>query len=262
MSYQQGYRKQRSQPGPKPWGSWDILFCQLILCALVLGASFSGAPGPKEALGQLLNPGEGESLEPLGFPQGEELSQAAQSFLQQYLYEEPGNLLSSEEELVPEPLPVQGGQGGLWPHQVKAGEVPEGCSLEPVSCQLSLTAPLAGTITSAFGPRTHPITGMPDFHSGVDLAAAEGSAIHAVADGVVLDCGSNSIDGRYLVLEHPDGSQSKYAHCQRLIAQEGDVLRRGERIALVGSTGLSTGPHLHLEWIVEGVRHDPLWVLG
>ena len=77
----------------------------------------------------------------------------------------------------------------------------------------------------------------------------------------MTEAGWSDIYGNYLVVSHSENFQTKYAHCSRLIAQQGDVLRQGERIALVGSTGVSTGPHLHFECIVEELRCDPLWLL-
>ncbi|MBQ8599486.1 MAG: M23 family metallopeptidase, partial [Oscillospiraceae bacterium] len=140
-------------------------------------------------------------------------------------------------------------------------EAPQGMTFRKVQTGSQLTAPLSGTITSPFGYREHPITGEADFHTGIDIAAGEGTAIHCAADGLVTEAGWSDIYGNYLVVQHSDNFSTKYAHCSRLIAQQGDVLRRGERIALVGSTGVSTGPHLHFETIVEELRCDPLWLL-
>lgn len=236
------YRNKSKTP-PKPrWTVWDILFLQICLC-LLLG------------LGVWLNVGDlrlwlNDALNapPLKLPQveQEQLQEAVETFLNQYIYEEPQ------------------GMGGLYPLAelpFSAAEAPEGMSFRQVAAEQELCTPLSGSITSHFGYREHPITGKPDFHTGVDIAALEGTAIHCAADGKVTEAGWSDIYGNYLVVSHSENFQTKYAHCSRLIAQQGDVLRRGERIALVGSTGVSTGPHLHFECIVEELRCDPLWLL-
>ncbi len=234
----------------KPWSCWDVLAVQLLLCALLALAAYSGEKAElpwKGALTGWLT--EVLKQEPIDLPdesQGQAVKEAIQTFLNQYIYEETE------------------GMGGFYPvseEQMEEKEAPEGTSFRPVTTEAALTAPLSGKITSPFGYRLHPITEKADFHRGIDIAAQEGTAVHAAADALVVEAGWSDIYGNYLLLEHSDGFQTMYAHCQRLIAQEGDVLRRGERIALVGSTGVSTGPHVHFEVIVEDQSCDPLWVL-
>ena len=122
--------------------------------------------------------------------------------------------------------------------------------------------PVEGTLTSGYGPREHPITGKADFHTGIDIAAAAGTPILAAASGIVEQCGESASLGNYLILRHNKDTVTTYSHCLELLVQEGDAVDRGETIALVGSTGVSTGAHLHFECIVDGTLTDPSWIIG
>lgn len=120
--------------------------------------------------------------------------------------------------------------------------------------------PLANnrTITSFFGSRIHPITGKANNHTGVDVAAPYGTAILAAKSGTVLISGYNSSYGNYVVLSHGNGQTTLYAHMSRRAVSEGATVKQGQTIGYVGSTGSSTGNHLHFEVRVNGVRTDPL----
>ena len=124
-----------------------------------------------------------------------------------------------------------------------------------------ITVPVHGEITSEYGNRTNPVSGEYLMHSGVDIAASQGTEIRAAYSGIVSEVGSNSVGGNYISLVHKDGSETLYCHCSKIIAEKGDVIRAGETIALVGSTGRSTGPHLHFEITVDGNTEDPLLYL-
>ena len=113
-------------------------------------------------------------------------------------------------------------------------------------------------MTSCFGWREHPISRQADFHKGVDIAAAQGTPVRAVLPGVVESVGYNESYGNYLVIRHSERLRTTYNHCSEILAEEGEQLSRGDRIALVGSTGISTGPHLHFEIEVQGKKADPL----
>lgn len=127
-----------------------------------------------------------------------------------------------------------------------------------VSAKLAI--PVSGTVTSLFGYRLHPLTDNLDFHTGMDIAAPTGTPIKAVLPGRVVETGESAILGNYLVIDHGGGLKTTYGHCSALIAQEGMNLRQGERVALVGSTGISTGPHLHFEVEAGGLTADPAWL--
>lgn len=124
-----------------------------------------------------------------------------------------------------------------------------------------ITVPVHGEITSEYGNRTNPVSGEYLMHSGVDIAASQGTEIRAAYSGIVSEVGSNSVGGNYISLVHKDGSETLYCHCSKIIAEKGDVIRVGETIALVGSTGRSTGPHLHFEITVDGKTENPLLYL-
>lgn len=94
-------------------------------------------------------------------------------------------------------------------------------------------------------------------HQGIDFAASVGEPIYAALPGMVVHSGWEAGYGKSVVIDHGNGLQTRYGHCSRLLAKEGDVVRKGGEIALVGSTGHSTGPHLHFEVIVDGVRKNP-----
>ena len=123
--------------------------------------------------------------------------------------------------------------------------------------------PVQGRVSSPFGERKHPINGVRSFHAGLDLAASAGTEIVAAFDGVVLAAGKDSSFGNYIILSHGGGIKTVYAHCKELKASEGDAVCAGDTIALVGSTGQSTGPHLHFELRVgeENIRIDPTVIL-
>lgn len=102
-------------------------------------------------------------------------------------------------------------------------------------------------LTSGFGWRVHPITGSRAFHTGIDIGASRGTPILAAADGVVVYSGDGGSYGNMTILRHKNGLYTVYGHASKLLAKKGKYVRRGQKIALVGSTGASTGPHLHFE---------------
>ncbi len=120
-----------------------------------------------------------------------------------------------------------------------------------------LTWPVAGRITSNFGMRRHPILGYRRMHAGMDFGAPHGAPIYAVTDGVVSFAGYNGGYGRFVKLNHAEGLASGYAHMSRIAVRGGQRVRRGQVIGYVGSTGLSTGPHLHYELHRNGRAIDP-----
>ncbi len=121
-----------------------------------------------------------------------------------------------------------------------------------------IVTPLSGRITSRYGYRTNPISGNYGLHTGLDIAAAEGTAIVAAYNGIIEDTGYGDKRGNYVLMLHSDGKQTLYCHCSEVLVDEGTVIRAGEAIALVGSTGWSTGPHLHFEIRIDGKSTDPL----
>lgn len=124
----------------------------------------------------------------------------------------------------------------------------------------ALGAPVAGHVTSLFGLRRHPILGFVRMHAGIDFGAAWGSPVYAVSDGAVSYAGWHGGHGNYVRLEHGGGIGTGYGHLSRLAVAPGMHVRRGQVIGYVGSTGLSTGPHLHYELYRNGQTVDPMSV--
>jgi murein DD-endopeptidase MepM/ murein hydrolase activator NlpD len=124
--------------------------------------------------------------------------------------------------------------------------------------QGSIERPVAGRVTSPFGERFHPILGYARMHKGVDLAAAYGSPIVAAADGRVVSAGWHGGYGNQVAIAHGGGIETTYGHMSRIAAHSGEMVRRGEVIGYVGSSGLSTGPHLHFEVTKNGRPVNPL----
>ncbi|MBP7117952.1 MAG: M23 family metallopeptidase [Candidatus Cloacimonetes bacterium] len=107
--------------------------------------------------------------------------------------------------------------------------------------------PTFGRISDTWGTRIHPITGQLEFHQGIDIANAAGTPIYATASGKVIRSDYDSGYGKRITIDHGNGYRSLYAHLYNPLVQEGDTVEKGQIIALMGSTGLSTGPHLHYE---------------
>lgn len=122
--------------------------------------------------------------------------------------------------------------------------------------------PVDGRLSSTFGPRLHPITGEMRPHRGIDLAAPTGTPIAAMAAGTVTFAGWQNGYGNVVIIQHGDGTETRYAHQDTMGVSVGQEVAAGELIGTVGSTGRSTGPHLHLELRRDGDAVDPAPYLG
>ena len=127
---------------------------------------------------------------------------------------------------------------------------------------VSGSLPVDGVVTSRFGHRHDPFHGKHSYHKGLDIAAPSGSPIQPVRPGTVVSAGRRGGYGNVVVLDHGDGTTSMYAHCKELKVKPGQQVGRGHVIATVGSTGRSTGPHLHLEVHRNGEAIDPVEAFG
>ena len=127
-------------------------------------------------------------------------------------------------------------------------------SNQNIPINLNLIRPISGTITSRFGVVSSIRRGR---HSGLDIAAPTGTKIKAAASGTVTYSGNRGTYGKLIIINHENGVQTYYAHCSKLFATVGQQVNQGDVIAAVGSTGNSTGPHLHLEVRVNGVAYNP-----
>ena len=119
-----------------------------------------------------------------------------------------------------------------------------------------------GFISSYFGEREDPFDGQETFHKGVDFAGAKGSTVVAVAAGVVTWAGERSGFGKMVEINHGDGYVTRYGHNEKTLVSVGETVKRGDPIGLMGSTGRSTGPHVHFEVLRNGRQVDPLSFIG
>lgn len=115
----------------------------------------------------------------------------------------------------------------------------------------------AAPISSKFGWRPDPLTGVPRFHQGVDIAVAYGRDVKAAAEGTVAFAGVQHGYGNTVVIDHGDGRQTRYAHLSEPLVRAGDVVAEGQIVGKSGNSGRSTGPHLHFEMLVNGHPVDP-----
>jgi murein DD-endopeptidase MepM/ murein hydrolase activator NlpD len=119
-----------------------------------------------------------------------------------------------------------------------------------------------GWISSYFGSRSDPFTGYTAVHKGVDFAGPEGTRVTAVAAGLVTYAGDRAGFGEMVEINHGNGLATRYCHNEKLLVKQGDMVRKGQELALMGSTGRSTGPHLHFEVLKNGAQVDPLRFIG
>ena len=118
--------------------------------------------------------------------------------------------------------------------------------------------PVHGVVNSGFGARSDPINGLPAIHEGVDISTARSEPVLATADGIVLRSGWAGEYGKAIAILHGDRYETLYGHLEQTLVAEGQLVHRGDRVGLVGSTGRSTGPHLHYEVHVDGHPVNPL----
>ncbi|MCJ7616553.1 MAG: M23 family metallopeptidase [Desulfobacterales bacterium] len=117
--------------------------------------------------------------------------------------------------------------------------------------------PTDGWISSRFGYRISPFTGLREFHKGLDIATRKGTPIVATADGVITFAGVKSFMGKMIVINHGHGMVTRYAHINKFLKKRGDAVKRGDTIALVGNTGRTTGSHVHYEVHLNGLPVNP-----
>ncbi len=274
-----GYqRPAKHKQGEKQDDRFLAMVCfQMALCILAAAVFFAACRGEQRErdsavykTAQLLCGQQSERLIDWESLRGQDWLQKIKDFWQggaAELLERLQKLISSQlvppEELPPETIGESGAGGPLPVYSLSADGLPaaEGTTLAPYFLTASMWSPVSGLVTSRFGWRSHPVSGQEDFHTGVDIAAAQGTPILAALPGVVEQTGYSESYGNFVVLRHSDNLRTTYNHCSEILAKEGEQLARGDRIALVGSTGISTGPHLHFEVEVKGLKADPLQAL-
>ena len=271
-------RPAKHKQGEKQDDRFLAMVCfQMALCILAAAVFFAacrGEQGESDSAvyktAQLLCGQQSERLIDWESLRGQDWLQKIKDFWQggaTELLERLQKLISSQlvppEELPPETIGESGAGGPLPAYSLSADGLPaaEGTTLAPYFLTASMWSPVSGLVTSRFGWRSHPVSGQNDFHTGVDIAAAQGTPVLAALPGVVEQTGYSESYGNFVVLRHSDNLRTTYNHCSEILAKEGEQLARGDRIALVGSTGISTGPHLHFEVEVKGLKADPLQAL-
>lgn len=161
-----------------------------------------------------------------------------------------------EAELTTQTLAGVGGE------DMEIYEAAANASFAPIKTTSPAIEPIEkGRYTSYFGYRINPITKEFSFHTGLDIAAPEGTKIRAAYSGKVTKVSEDSRAGKYVFVTHDNGFVTFYCHCSEILAEVGTNIRRGETIAKVGSTGWSTGPHLHFEVRKDNIRYNPLFIL-
>ncbi len=143
-------------------------------------------------------------------------------------------------------LNIPGGAGS----EARAATVSRGTA--PAAAKTVFAWPLQGRLTSAFGPRNNA------FHHGIDLAATTGTPIRAAREGTVATSQWLGDYGRAVIIAHAEGTRTLYGHASKLLVKKGEKVKAGQIIAQVGSTGRSTGPHLHFEILINGKPQNPL----
>jgi len=178
----------------------------------------------------------------------------------------PGRFIASEAALATRPRRVHPARSETVTNGTPT-EAPRSPSAAPKLPEIhrtnfvSLRLPIRGAIRSVFGPRRDPINGRPRFHKGIDIAAPQGTPIQAAAAGTVVFAGRNKGYGNMVMIEHADGRRTLYAHAKSLFVKVGATVSAGQTIAAVGSTGHSTGPHVHFEIRVGDQAINPLTAL-
>ena len=186
---------------------------------------------------------------------GSVTEEASEEYFDEEATEDSTDEVFQYDELYEEPYPMGGAD-------LKKSEVPDNCSFQPLKLTTPMISPIEkGRYTSYFGFRVNPITDEYGFHTGLDIAAKKGTLIRAALSGRVEKVGEDERAGKYIKLSHQNGLITFYCHCSEILAEEGANIRQGETIALVGSTGMSTGNHLHFEVRKNNIRYDPLKVL-
>ncbi len=122
---------------------------------------------------------------------------------------------------------------------------------------VAFARPVSGIVTSGYGFRHDPFTGNIRFHHGIDIAAPRGRPVRCAMDGRVIAVGRDGLLGKYVLVMHPEGFSTLYGHLSRVLVGRGQVLKKGTRLGLVGSTGRATGPHLHFEIRFHGKSVNP-----
>lgn len=122
--------------------------------------------------------------------------------------------------------------------------------------------PIRGVISSYFGYRANPFTGIRQFHNGIDIRANEGTAVKCAIDGTIAETGYSTVFGNFIIVKHSNGYQTLYGHLSKILVSTGQNVSQSTVIGLTGNTGMTTGPHLHFSIFKNGSAINPLTILG
>ena len=242
-----------------------ILRVQVLLCLLTAAAALvlsRAAPEAYRRCGEAFRAAMEGGVELNGQEQLLKFTSEAASRLQAEVMEvmaqwEASAGLAADESQVSELTGAGGQLTAYWPF------VPEGNSAKSYQPPFALSLPLGGfSVTSDYGWRKHPVTGKSDFHTGVDLAADEGTPIRPAAGGIVQKSEYSASYGNNVVILHSDGVATRYCHMQYVFVRQGETVDENTVLGTVGQTGMVTGPHLHFELLFNDVRYDPDKALG
>lgn len=174
--------------------------------------------------------------------------------LAQQLGQGPGKVSANPRDVVPSPLVGSTTRPMPYINLKASAPVPESTDASPV---VPIESPIESPVSSAFGWRRDPFHGLQRFHAGVDFRAAYGREVQTAAPGRVTFAGDQGGYGATVVVEHPGGVQTRYAHLSSITVSPGQELASGDIVGRVGQSGRATGPHLHFEVLVNGRRVDP-----
>ncbi|MEG1683340.1 MAG: M23 family metallopeptidase [Oscillospiraceae bacterium] len=164
----------------------------------------------------------------------------------------PGDLPAAQGETPPLPRATS-------PNRLIYSDLPKNVCMEQKILGFSYQTPVAGTLSSGFGYREHPVEGEEKFHYGIDIAADTGTKIGCFAAGTVTAVGESTSLGKYVMVAHRGDFSTLYAHCDRVTVSSGAEVAAGSTLAEVGETGLATGPHLHFELHQGSVYLNPIY---
>ena len=262
-------RRQQDSRAPEVDAVAFALTAQIIVCLLIVAVAWGARQLSEDNFAYIKS-------EYTGLVSGEQGTGLADYFAELAqitggFFEVVENIISGllGEQPVPQPETEHPAQGGgiftpirFSPGQSRMLPAPQGSTLAPFFLSASLARPVEGVITSPFAFRIHPLSGNLNFHNGIDIAAPYGEEVLAALPGVVEKVGEDAVYGNYILLRHAHNLQTFYAHCESILVEEGERVSQGQPVATVGSTGLTTGAHLHFAVIVEGLYADPLFGLA
>ena len=245
--------KDENRPKIYRWINIDLLITQVFICVVIVSVTLAVKAVGGEPFSQIKS-------QYVRFLSNPRLSSSIQSRMKEVPVI--GRLTEKYKELKNKKLnESMGGEDVKTAIEAEPRIAPEGNSFAPAALPVSLSSPIKGelTVTSTFGYRADPIDGTFGFHTGTDIKSPAGTKIYAAYDGVVTEARKSDSWGCCVTIRHGLNINTFYAHCSELLVSAGTNVRKGEAIAKVGSTGKSTGPHLHFEIWVDGIKTDPRW---